>query len=126
MGKAMSDQETLARLEEQRRAAFVAADKAALGRLLSDTLILTHTNGMAEGKESFMASLGAKVRFHVVEALEEDIVVLGAMAVVSGRLRVEVQPAGADVLSFQTRITGVWAREGADWRLIRYQATRIV
>ena len=116
---------TIADLEAQRRAAFIAADATALGRLMSDQLILTHTTGMAEGKTSFIASLQGGLRFTSIEAVSEVIAVYGEAAVVSGELRVGVQtPAGA-ALALRTRITSVWAREAGEWRLTRYQATRI-
>ena len=122
----MTDTKSLiAGLEQTRRDAFVSGDVAVLDKLLSENLIFSHTNGMVEGKASFIASLGTKVRFLRIESVEEDIAAFDDVAVVVGELRVDVQPTGMDLMQLRTRISAAWAKEAGDWRLIRYQATRI-
>ncbi|MGE3302007.1 MAG: nuclear transport factor 2 family protein [Hyphomonadaceae bacterium] len=117
--------ETIARLEKERCAALVAADKEALNRLLSDSLVVFHTDGRKDDKARYIGNLGGGFRYSVMNALDQTIAIHDGAAIVSGSMHVEVVTAKQETAALDTRITCVWAKEAGAWRLTHYQATRI-
>lgn len=127
MGRmAVVREQEVRRLEQRRRRALVTADRSELEGLLSDRLILTHTNGLTEGKSSFIASLGVTVTFKRIDPMEETVVVSEQVAVVSARISVTVEvESRSEPMELENRILSVWTQEASAWRLLAYQATRI-
>lgn len=118
------DEAGIAALERARREASIAADRDALGALLSDELIWTHANGATQDKPSYLAALGVNARFLAMEPGEEQILVYGdAAASVAAELAMTVQPNGKDPIELRTRLSSVWAKEAdGHWRLSRFHS----
>ncbi|HEX8271056.1 MAG TPA: nuclear transport factor 2 family protein [Longimicrobiaceae bacterium] len=105
--------------EARIRAAQLAADVAALDRLISDELLFTGPDGRLGTKAEDLAAHGSgAVRFRAHEPEELRVRRVGADVAVSAlraRLTVEV---GGEVVSGTFRYTRVWAREGGGpWRV---------
>lgn len=119
--------ELILSLEQKRRDAMLAEDREALGRLLSEDLVHTHTDGQTDTKRIFLGNLGKGVRFLSFEPVAQSVVMRDQAAILSGELIVTVQIAGQDApLKMQNKILSVWTLEGAQWRQVAYQATKIV
>ncbi|SRR6266852_6221191 len=113
-------------LEQKRRDAMIAEDREALECLLSNDLIHTHTNGQTDTKRVFLGNLGKRVRFLSFVPIAQSLVMREQAAILSGELIVTVQIAGQDApLKMQNKILSVWTLEGAEWRQVAYQATKI-
>lgn len=106
--------------EARLRVAQLAADVAALDRLISDDLILTGPDGRLGTKAEDLAAHGSGVvRFRAHEPEELRMRRVGPDVVVSAlraRLAVEV---GGRLVHGTYRYTRVWAREGGGpWRVV--------
>ena len=105
--------------EAELRAAQLAADTAALDRLIADELLFTGPDGQLGTKAQDLAAHGEGiVRFRAHEPEELRIRRVGAdLAIVALRARLTVEVGGTPV-SGTFRYTRVWAREGGDdWRV---------
>lgn len=114
-------------LETQHRrfAAMIAGDLATLELLLADDLTYVHTTGRLETKPEFLRSLATRaVRYRVIRAESLEARLYGHVAVVTGRSRMEVE-SGSQELRLLIRFTDVYAREGAEWRQVAWQSTRV-
>ncbi len=119
--------ELILSLEQKRRDAMIAEDREALERLLSEDLVHTHTDGQTDTKRIFLENLGKGLRFLSFAPVAQSVVMRDQAAVLSGELMVTVQIAGQDApLKMQNKILSVWTLEGAQWRQVAYQATKIV
>ena len=106
--------------EARLRAAQLAADVAALARLIGDEILFTGPDGRLGTKDEDLAAHGSgavRVRGHEPEELRVRRV--GADVAVSAlrtRLAVEV---GGTLVRGRFRYTRVWAREdGGPWRVV--------
>ena len=107
-------------LEAELRAAQLAADVPALGRLISDDLLFTGPDGQLATKAQDLEAHGSGVvRFRSHEPEELRIRRVGADVAVSAlRTRLEVEVAGT-LVGGTYRYTRVWAREAdGKWRVV--------
>jgi ketosteroid isomerase-like protein len=107
-------------LEVQIRDAQLAADVAALDRLIADELLFTGPDGQLGTKAQDLAAHGSGVvRFREHEPEELRIRRVGTdVAVVALRARLAVEVGGA-LARGTYRYTRVWAREaGGAWRVV--------
>lgn len=114
-----ADQE-IAECERQLRSAQLAADIAALDRLIADELLFTGPDGqLATKAQDLDAHRSGLVRFREHEPEELRIRHVGAnVAIVALRARLAVEVAGTLVRGTY-RYTRIWAREdGAPWRVV--------
>jgi ketosteroid isomerase-like protein len=112
------DEEIVA-LESAIRAAQLAADVAALDRLIAEELLFTGPDGRLGTKQQDLEAHGSgAIRFRRHEPRELRIRRVGAdVAVVALRARLAVEVGGAVVEGIY-RYTRVWAREGdGRWRV---------
>jgi ketosteroid isomerase-like protein len=121
-----ADAETeLAGIEKQRFAAMLAADVAALDRLLSPDLTYTHSSARVETKQEYIEAIktGAS-KYKVIEPEDIRVRVYGSTAVLTGRCRFEVTSGGQD-LKLRVRYTDVYVNRDGAWRMVAWQSTRI-
>ena len=112
-------------VNDRRFAAMVKADTAELGRLLADDLTYTHSTGVVETKEQFLAAISSQAtRYRSIEPSEVRIRVYGEAAVVTGKVAMQATSRGQD-LAFTARFTAVYARLGDAWKLVAWQTTRL-
>ncbi len=110
-------------LEDERYAAMLAGDLAALDRLLSARLVYTHSSGGRDTKASYLDRVRA--RAFVYESIEhpvDQVILAGGAAVVIGAMTGRVHMSG-ELRTLRNTACAVWMDEGGDWRLVAYQAT---
>ena len=117
---------TIAEREQALYAAMLASDYPVLDALLSDRVQYVHSNGVAEGKTEYLAGLrrglyeyGDITRLSGATRLFEDV------AITTGVIDMLVGAEGSAKGTVRLRHVLVWANEGAAWRLLLRQATRI-
>jgi uncharacterized protein (TIGR02246 family) len=121
-----ADAETeLAGIERQRFAAMLAADVAALDRILAPDLTYTHSSSKLETKQEFIEAIktGAS-KYKVIEPEDIRVRVYGSTAVLTGRCRFEVTSGGQE-LKPRVRFTDVYVKSDGAWRMVAWQSTRI-
>ena len=107
--------------EERRRAAMNANDAEALAPLLSDDLIYIHSNGLAEGREAYLARIRTGPgRYQNLTVTDFRVRRDGGTAICDGGASFEfVQPTGA-MIRVKAHFLAVWKLEGGAWRLAAY------
>ena len=105
--------------EAQIRAAQLAADVAALDRLIADELLFTGPDGQLGSKAQDLEAHGSGVvRFRAHDPEELRIRRVGSgVAIASLRARLLVEVGGVPVRG-SYRYTRVWAREGGGWQVV--------
>ena len=121
-----ADDEIVAR-EVELRAAQLAADVAALDRLIADELLFAGPDGQLGTKAQDLDAHGSGVvRFRAHEPEELRVRRIGkhvAIASLRARLAVEI---GGQTVQGTYRYTRVWAREdGRAWRVVGGQVSEI-
>jgi ketosteroid isomerase-like protein len=119
----VTGEEAIRALEEQRYAAMLAGDVAALERLLDDALSYTHSNGVVDTKASYITGVRDRVwEYKSISRENERVVLRGDAALVYCRLHIELLVRGAP-RKVDASVLGVWVRSGAEWRLLAIQST---
>ena len=113
-------------LDEERRAAMIAEDFAALDRLLADELIHVHAAGNADTKAQYLKMIADFCGFEAIERGPMTVRFYGDTAVLTGPMThtVKIKPTGA-IRTMAAFGTQVWAPHGDSWRQVLYQATEI-
>jgi ketosteroid isomerase-like protein len=113
-------------LDEQRRAAMIAEDFAALDRLLADDLVHVHAAGNADTKQQYFKLIADFCAFVAIERGPMIVRFYGDTAVVTGAMThtVKIKPTGT-IRTMDAFGTQVWAPHGDSWRQVLYQATEI-
>ncbi|WP_188316870.1 YybH family protein [Solihabitans fulvus] len=110
--------------------ALVAADAAALGKLLADDFLLVGiADGATVGRTDLLGAVSAgAVRFPAIQSFPDEAVVrrVGDVGIVVGRTRMNfADPEGGEFAS-DSRYTHVFALDPATgWRLLSAQGTEI-
>jgi hypothetical protein len=117
--------------EDARFRAMIEADADAIEELLHTDLVYTHTSGEADDKSGILGAIvSGALDYLAIEPDEREVVLLGDVAVVTGRSRMRVATGGRE-LAFGIRFTSVYARGPAEpaaepsWRLVAWQSTRL-
>ena len=112
--------------DNQRFAAMMRADTAALRTRLADDLAYTHTTGARQNKAEFLCTLASgQLRYRSIAPTERTVRFLGAEgAVVVGRSNMQVE-SGGQVLAFAIRYLAVYRRVAGEWQLVTWQSTRL-
>ena len=106
-----------------RRQAMIDGDAAALGRLLADDLIWTHSSGKTDGKVSLLQRIESKAAVYLalepvddVASLHGDIVV--HHGILDGRVSVDGRERG-----LRNRFLSVWKLSDGVFTLLAWQST---
>src|SRR5438105_3369289 len=110
-------------LEDQRFQAMVAADAAALDKLLNDGLVYTHSSGSVDTKASLIESITTRRQYQGIERPKEEIRLFGDTAVVAGQARINL--GGANPRTLNLRYTDVWVKGANGWQMVAWQSTPI-
>ena|SRR5437879_2182543 len=111
--------------EDQRFAAMLHADTAALERLLASDLTYVHTDGEQNTKREFLRVLGAgDLRYAAIVPEAREVRVNGSIAVVAGRSAMRVE-SGGQTHAFRIRYLAVYRYNGRAWELFAWQSTRL-
>jgi ketosteroid isomerase-like protein len=113
-------------LDDERRAAMIAEDFAALDRLLADDLVHVHAAGNADTKAQYLKMIADFCGFEAIERGPMTVRFYGDTAILTGTMShtVRIKPTGA-VRIMEAFGTQVWAPHGDSWRQVLYQATEI-
>ncbi len=101
-------------------------DAAALGKLLGDHLVYSHSNGRLENKQDVIDALAVKkttVYGSVVLGKDRQIAFYDDTAVV--RQETTVKLLGAEPRTLTLSILYVWSKGKKGWQLVARQATRL-
>lgn len=110
------------RLEDERYAAMLAKDVAALERLLHPDLVYMHSSGFADDKESYIAGVRDRVwDYHRIARSEQTVRLNGSLALVFNRLKIDLTVRGVEK-SLDNRALAVWVAADGAWRLIALQS----
>lgn len=105
--------------------AMIVADSIALRNLTSDELTYGHSNGMIEGKESFVLNTATgKTKYVKLDAKDQDVTVKGDVAYVRNTLMGEAINNGTSA-PLNLKVLFVWVKENGVWKLFARQAVKI-
>jgi uncharacterized protein (TIGR02246 family) len=112
-------------LEDRRYAAMIDKDLAALDELFADELSYTHSNALVDTKTSYLEAIEKRVfDYRDATRVEEDIVVFGDAARVTGHVQIHVVSGPRD-LHLNARFTVLYVRQDGRWRFAAWQSTPI-
>jgi len=111
--------------DDERVAALIKADVAALDPLLSEQLRYAHSNGMVDTKASYRESVAThRSVYNSVQYLQRDIVPAApGIVLMAGRALIK---AGSSTQQNQLDLNylAVWRLEGGQWRFLAWQSCR--
>ncbi len=111
------DDEILA-CEAELRRAQLAADVAALDRLLDDVLVFTNIDGtLASKADDLSAHRSGRLRITRMDPSDRRMLHLGTTSVVSVRMNAEAIMNGVPVTA-TLRYTRIWHKRTEGWRLV--------
>jgi ketosteroid isomerase-like protein len=118
----MTDIAGIERLEDERYAAMLDKDIAALDRLLHPDLVYMHSSGVADSKTSYIAGLRDRVwDYSAIERSDQTVKLHGSLALVFNRLKISLAVRGVPK-TLDNRALAVWTSADGSWRLIALQS----
>ena len=125
-GSALADSATDVRqLEQERFAAYVQGDVAALDRIFADDLVYFHSNGLSDPKSAVLQSFASgDLKISRFEAEDLNVREIGNVMVATGLVHVDLVNKG-NAAKFDIRYTAVYASQGGKWRLVHIQNARM-
>ena len=112
-------------LDKARMDAMAKKDIVALGDIIADDLIYTHSSARMDTKASLIGNMqsGSTVYTSVVpsEVVAQD---LGDAVVLTGIAAISVM-SGGKPNSFKVRFTDVYANRGGKWQMVTWQSTKL-
>ena len=107
---------------ESMKKAMLTRDGAALGKLLSDDLMYTHSAGKVESKADFVESIASgKSIVEKLEYTDPVIRVYGNTAIWRGR--VDLWHSATNIVHMD--VLHVWVRTPGGWKMVARQATKL-
>ncbi len=123
IGHAADDE--LQKVEKNWAAAVVKRDFAALDKILGDDLVYAHSTGLVETKAQYLAKLReGSQKYNGIEHSSMTVRNLGAAFVVHSHVRMHGATKG-EPFDHKLMMMHVWAKQGAGWRLVAHQTTRL-
>ena len=117
--------ETLKQLEKRRYELMVKKDLAALREMLADDLVYTHSNGLTENKEQYLAGLASgKSVYHAVEPEETQVRLYGNMAILNGIAKVDIELNGQKT-TLRLKYTDAYVKRNGKWQFVTWQSLRM-
>src|SRR5215470_12540324 len=125
-GSALADSATDVRqLEQERFAAYVQGDVAALDRIFADDLVYFHSNGLSDPKSAVLQSFASgDLKISRFEAEDLHVREIGNVMVATGLVHVDLVNKG-NAAKFDIRYTAVYTNQGGQWRLVHIQNGRL-
>jgi len=107
-------------------AAAMAADTQTLADLIADDVLYSHADGVAEGKDAYLARVAAGLYLTIaMEHSADHIRVLSDdVAVVRGTTISNTTPGSAFKMeNLRASVLDVWARRDGRWQLVEHHVT---
>ena len=121
----MTSAEAIRELEEQRYAAMLAADGAALEELLDDALTYTHSSGVVDTKASYIGGVRDKVwEYKNIARENERVVIRGGCGLVFCRLKIDLNVRGTPK-KVDSNALAVWVEDNGQTRLVAVHSAGI-
>jgi hypothetical protein len=122
----MSDVANPREADRQFFTSLIAADVAALGRLLADDFILIDVmSGSEVTKSSLLAVIeSGQLRFEAIEPVESLVRLYQTTAVITGRTQMRGRFAEQPFI-VSSRYTHVFVEQQGQWRLVTAQGTQV-
>ena len=112
------------RADDRRFEAMRKGDWAALDAALADDLTYVHSTARLESKAEHVANLRAgKPHYRGIAPKDRSVRVHGGVGIVNGVSDMHVERDGKEN-RFTVRYLAVYAKAGADWRMIAWQSTK--
>ena len=116
----------IAALERRLYAAQIASDMAAIEPFLSADLRYLHSTGVAETRAEYLRAVRDRLyEYGRIESRGVRLHVCEDLAIQDGIVDMTVSAHGAAKALIHLLFCLVWRREGAEWRLLYRQATRM-
>jgi ketosteroid isomerase-like protein len=117
--------DTVKELDAKRFQAQTRNDFDALGTLLADDLVYTHSSAAVDGKTTFIGTLRTgKTKYESIEPSDVKVRVYGNTAIVNGTAKLSVTTDGK-TNNFSLRYTDVWVMRDNKWQMVSWQSTRL-
>jgi len=114
----------LLELEADRFRLTAAADVDAVEKLLDDDLTYCHTTGRCESKAEYLANLrSGRTKYHKIEVVSSAVRHYGDIAIVHGRITIDVEAGGQSVQGLKMSYTDVYRRVGDRWRMLAWHSS---
>ena len=111
--------------DDERIRALVAADVAAVERLLGAELVYVHSNAHTEGKASFLDGMRAgRVRYLGVQRRDAAVRTWGEVALLHARVQIDFEMKG-QARTAHSNVVSAWLRRDGGWRMVHYHSTSI-
>ncbi len=110
--------------EQNRCAAMLRNDAAALEALLDPRLSFSHATGQVDDKPAYTTKMAAgRITYLSITWSDEQVIELKpGVALMTGRMTSNVTVEGAPK-QLDNRVLTVWVLTGAEWRLAAFQPT---
>lgn len=119
------DEAAVGQQVEALRVAMLKADKAAFEQLCAAELSYGHSGGRIETKAEFIAgSTSGKSTWNTIDFNDRTVRVAGPTAVARFMLVGQTLSEGKTT-DIKIGVLTVWAKQGADWKLLARQAFRV-
>jgi ketosteroid isomerase-like protein len=118
-------EETLKQLERRRYDLMIKKDLKALGEMLADDMVYTHSSGTTENKEQFLAGLDSgKSVYYAVQPGETQVRFYGNTAILNGTANVDTQVNGQRT-TLHLRYTDAYVKRNGKWQFVTWQSLRL-
>ncbi len=106
-------------------AAIKSKDKTELEAILSNDLVYTHSTGLVENRDQYIASLtSGSQKYDGVSYDAPSIRVYDSTAVVATKVTMTGSTKGTP-FNNQLRLLHVWVKQSGKWMLVAHQTTRL-
>ena len=111
--------------EQDRYAAQMKGDVAAMQRLIGDDLVYIHSSTVQDTKASFIESMrSGAVNYRRMTRGEVKVRTYGCLAIITGSGKFEVSARGQELV-LDLLFHAVWAKRAAGLQFVSWQATRL-
>ena len=112
------------RADDHRFEAMRKEDWAALDHALANDLVYVHSTARVESKAEHIANLRAgKPNYRGIAPRDRRVRIHGGVGIVNGVSDMHVERDGKEN-RFTVRYLAVYAKAGADWRMVAWQSTK--
>lgn len=116
-GSARAVEEQVLAAEDAYVAAEIAADEAALRRLVDDRFVMNSADGTTSGKDDLIRTvLGMNMTGQTIS--ERSVMVEGDMAIIFGTTELRLQPPGGAEQVATLRYTSSYVKRDGEWRML--------
>jgi len=110
--------------EAERFRMTAARDIEGVERVLADELSYCHSTGRCETKAEYIANLrSGRTLYHKIEVLESRVRYYGDIAILNGRISIDVEAGGQSIKGLKMSYTDVYRRTEGRWLMIAWHSS---